>query len=340
MDIDVVIPWVDPSDKAWIESKNKYLGIEDLNKIDNSNNRFRDWKNFKYVFRGIDKFMPWVHKIYLVTCGQTPDWMKKNLDDDKLVLVNHKDYIPEKYLPTFNVNPIELNLHRIKGLSEHFIYMNDDYFIINETKPDDFFVDGLPCDYALEDPITPNHKDVFNDILINNMILLNSRYDRREVLKKQRKKFYSLCDKKAFLTNMCLRPLKRNDFFGLHYSHLATNILKSTMEKLWDENYETLDKTSANKFRNSDDVNQFIIKNEQYVTGKFHPYNVNKFGKAIHLDDSVDGAVDELCDVITNSNYKMVCINDFNIVDFDRTREKVNRALDIILPKPSRWEVE
>lgn len=95
MDIDVVIPWVDPSDKAWIESKNKYLGIEDLNKIDNSNNRFRDWKNFKYVFRGIDKFMPWVHKIYLVTCGQTPDWMKKNLDDDKLVLVNHKDYIPE-----------------------------------------------------------------------------------------------------------------------------------------------------------------------------------------------------------------------------------------------------
>ena len=33
MDIDVVIPWVDPSDKAWIESKNKYLGIEDLNKI-------------------------------------------------------------------------------------------------------------------------------------------------------------------------------------------------------------------------------------------------------------------------------------------------------------------
>lgn len=77
MDIDVVIPWVDPSDKAWIESKNKYLGIEDLNKIDNSNNRFRDWKNFKYVFRGIDKFMPWVHKIYLVTCGQTPDWMKK-----------------------------------------------------------------------------------------------------------------------------------------------------------------------------------------------------------------------------------------------------------------------
>ena len=55
---------------------------------------------------------------------------------------------------------------------------------------------------------------------------------------------------------------------------------------------------------------------------------------------AVDGAVDELCDVITNSNYKMICINDFNIVDFDRTREKVNRALDIILPKPSRWEVE
>lgn len=52
MDIDVVIPWVDPSDKAWIESKNKYLGIEDLNKIDNSNNRFRDWKILNMYFVG------------------------------------------------------------------------------------------------------------------------------------------------------------------------------------------------------------------------------------------------------------------------------------------------
>lgn len=81
--------------------------------------------------------MPWVHKIYLITCGQVPDWMNKEADD-RLVIVNHSDYIPKEYLPTFSSHPIELNLHRIKELSEHFIYLNDDYFVINETSPEDF----------------------------------------------------------------------------------------------------------------------------------------------------------------------------------------------------------
>lgn len=337
MDIDVVIPWVDPTDKEWQASKNKFLKDLNNDKVDNSENRFRDWDNFKYVFRGIDKFMPWVHKIYLITCGQVPDWMNKEADD-RLVIVNHSDYIPKEYLPTFSSHPIELNLHRIKELSEHFIYLNDDYFVINETSPEDFFVDGLPCDYALEDPITPDHKDIFNNILINNMVLLNSHYDRRTVLKEQKKKFYSMCDKKAFVTNMCFRPLKRNHFFGLHYSHLASNILKSTIEKVWTENREILEATSSHKFRNADDVNQFIFKNEQYVTGKFHPYNINRFGRAIQLDDTIEGAVEDVCCTITDSDYKMICINDCNIEDFDNTRTKINAALEKILPNPSVWE--
>lgn len=337
MDIDVVIPWVDPTDKEWQASKNKFLKDLNNDKVDNSENRFRDWDNFKYVFRGIDKFMPWVHKIYLITCGQVPDWMNKEADD-RLVIVNHSDYIPKEYLPTFSSHPIELNLHRIKELSEHFIYLNDDYFVINETSPEDFFVDGLPCDYALEDPITPDHKDIFNNILINNMVLLNSHYDRRTVLKEQKKKFYSMCDKKAFVTNMCFRPLKRNHFFGLHYSHLASNILKSTIEKVWAENREILEATSSHKFRNADDVNQFIFKNEQYVTGKFHPYNINRFGRAIQLDDTIEGAVEDVCRTITDSGYKMICINDCNIEDFDNTRTKINAALEKILPNPSVWE--
>lgn len=337
MDIDVVIPWVDPTDKEWQASKNKFLKDLNNDKVDNSENRFRDWDNFKYVFRGIDKFMPWVHKIYLITCGQVPDWMNKEADD-RLVIVNHSDYIPKEYLPTFSSHPIELNLHRIKELSEHFIYLNDDFFVINETSPEDFFVDGLPCDYALEDPITPDHKDIFNNILINNMVLLNSHYDRRTVLKEQKKKFYSMCDKKAFVTNMCFRPLKRNHFFGLHYSHLASNILKSTIEKVWTENREILEATSSHKFRNADDVNQFIFKNEQYVTGKFHPYNINRFGRAIQLDDTIEGAVEDVCRTITDSDYKMICINDCNIEDFDNTRTKINAALEKILPNPSVWE--
>ena len=53
------------------------------------------------------------------------------------------------YLPTFNINSIELNLHRIKGLSEHFVFFNDDMFLIDSVRPEDFFKNGFPCDLSL-----------------------------------------------------------------------------------------------------------------------------------------------------------------------------------------------
>ena len=131
MDIDFVIPWVDGSDLEWRKSKNKYSGKID-EPVDITDARYRDWDILKYWFRGVEKYAPWVHKIYFVTCGQKPDWLNEN--HDKLVLVNHEDYIPHEYLPTFSANPIELNFHRIKNLSEHFVYFNDDTFIINKIE--------------------------------------------------------------------------------------------------------------------------------------------------------------------------------------------------------------
>ena len=60
-------------------------------------------------------------------------------------------YNTEKYLPTFNANTIELNLHRIEGLAEQFVYFNDDMFITDHVKPEDFFRDGHPMDtYGLD----------------------------------------------------------------------------------------------------------------------------------------------------------------------------------------------
>lgn len=91
--VDIVITWVDGSDPNWLAEKKMYTK--------KSNNvRYRDWDNLVYIFRGIEQFMPWVHKIYFVTWGHLPKWL--NIDNEKLVIVNHQDYIPEKYLPTFN----------------------------------------------------------------------------------------------------------------------------------------------------------------------------------------------------------------------------------------------
>ena len=337
MDIDFVIPWVDGSDLEWRKNKNKYSGKID-EPVDITDARYRDWDILKYWFRGVEKYAPWVHKIYFVTCGQKPDWLNEN--HDKLVLVNHEDYIPHEYLPTFSSHTIELNFHRIKNLSEHFVYFNDDVFITSKVEPEDFFKNGLPCDMAVEDPISPNKQDVFMHILLNNMILLNSKYDRKEVLKKQRKKFYLVKDKKALMMNWSFWLWRRHDFFGLEYSHLSSSYLKSTYEQVWRENEQILDRVCRNKFRSAEDVNQYIFKNEQLVTGRVSPYNWRKNGKAFHMNDgdSEDNNITDMCHAIENGIYKMICVNESQVENYEETKQKVVHAFEKILPCKSLFE--
>ena len=105
----------------------------------------------KYWFRGVENYAPWVKQIHFVTCGHLPEWL--NINHPKIHIVNHKDYIPEQYLPTFSSHVIELNMHRIPGLSEHFVNFNDDVFLTQPVKPEDFFQDGKPLICSLGNPL-------------------------------------------------------------------------------------------------------------------------------------------------------------------------------------------
>src|SRR5699024_690064 len=144
--IDFVICWVDGGDPDWLKEKKRYSHD---NNNDDRDIRYREWGIIKYWFRGVEKFAPWVNKIHFVTWGHTPSWL--NVKHPKLNIVKHEDYIPSKYLPTFSSRPIELNLHRIKGLSEQFVFFNDDMFLLKPVKKEDFFKNGLPRDIAAQD---------------------------------------------------------------------------------------------------------------------------------------------------------------------------------------------
>ena len=114
-DIDIVIPWVDGNDKKWQNERNRYLQEETGIKAEAIEARYRDWDNVQYIFRGIEKFMPWVRMVHFVTWGHIPKWM--NRDHPKLHVVTHDEFMPSEYLPTFNSNSIEVNIFRIPGLS-------------------------------------------------------------------------------------------------------------------------------------------------------------------------------------------------------------------------------
>ena len=98
--IDIVLPWVDGNDPVWRAEKNEYDAAGSISDV-----RYESWDNLQYAFRGIEKYMPWVHKVFFVTWGHLPAWL--NTACEKLVIVRHSDYIPQKYLPTFNSNVID-----------------------------------------------------------------------------------------------------------------------------------------------------------------------------------------------------------------------------------------
>ncbi|KAM4569157.1 N-acetylglucosamine-1-phosphotransferase subunits alpha/beta [Odontesthes bonariensis] len=105
---------------------------------DVSASRFEDNEELRYSLRSVEKHAPWVRHIFIVTNGQIPSWL--NLDNPRVTVVTHQDiFLNDSHLPTFSSPAIETHIHRIPGLSQKFIYLNDDVMFGKEVWPDDFY---------------------------------------------------------------------------------------------------------------------------------------------------------------------------------------------------------
>ena len=148
--IDLVYLWVDGSDENWAKSKARMISEctdTKLNSDSIDGCRFQDNNELLYSLRSVEKNAPWVNHIYIVTANQKPSWL--NLDNKKVTIVNHKTIMDDFSLPNFNSCTIETYLSRIPGLSEYFIYANDDTFFFNKTEPEMFFDENMNPIYQM-----------------------------------------------------------------------------------------------------------------------------------------------------------------------------------------------
>lgn len=177
--IDVVYTWVDDSDPVWQQARRERqqaAGDTGQDRRAAGDARFRNRDELRYSLRSIHAFAPWVNKIYLVTAGQRPAWL---LDDDRVQVVDHREILPPDALPTFNSHAIEAALHRIPGLSEHFVYMNDDVFLGHPVGPELFFTSGgLQSVFASPGLVGIDGRDDRPFILagVNNRRLIRERF--------------------------------------------------------------------------------------------------------------------------------------------------------------------
>lgn len=320
--IDFVIDWVDGSDPNWVSTRAKYRKDVDYT-------RFRDWGFLPYWFRSIEKNAPWINRIFLITDDQKPEWL--NLDNSKIKLISHKDYIPEKYLPVFNSNAIELPIYKIPDLSEHFVFFNDDSFVNRPVAPEDFFSqDGQPRDSGVLSPQIPIDNSITN-ITTNNVKIINNYFSRADVIRHWTKflKFrYGRQNIKTFVSLIWPMIIGFQDF------HLPISFLKSSFSTVWLSENDRLEDTLTHRFRSNDDYNIYLFRYFQLLTGKFAPRSTN-FGKYYNLSNNNAIPIHD----IERGVHKVMVLNDQDDIDnFELVKLELLKTLQQRYPKESQFE--
>jgi hypothetical protein len=224
--IDAVYTWVDGSDPGWQERKRAALaalGRESagLHSSATSAARYASRDVLRYSLRSLERHAPFVRKVYLVTDRQVPGWLE--VDHPDLELVAHDEIFPDpSHLPTFSSRAIECHLHRIPGLSERFLYFNDDVMLWGPTTPADFFDEqGRSMVYldrrqVVWDPEDENYALPVNDAARHSSRLLEGEFG--------------------------YRVEQRAD-------HVPYALRRSVLEELWQRFPQELEAVSAHPFR-------------------------------------------------------------------------------------------
>lgn len=328
--IDFVITWVDGNDPDWRAQKNCFQAKKEE---DSAETRFRDWENLRYWFRGVEKFAPWVNRVHFITWGHLPEWL--DTDAPKLHIVRHEDYMEKKYLPCFNSNAIEIGMHRIEGLSEQFVYFNDDMFLIDKVMPGDFFRKGKPYDMLALQPVVANPGNpVISQIYLNNSLVLSRHFTKRGSVKKQPGSYFKIGYPMLYFGYNLLEqafPL----FTGFYTVHGPSPFLKSTFCEVWEKEAEILEETLGHRFRSPGDVSQYLFREWQKLSGNFTAGNITKDFQYFTIDNDNS----KLLRTIQLQKKKMVCLNDARpLKDFPKSREEIIAAFEKILPEKSGFE--
>lgn len=336
--IDFVVPWVDGADPKWLADRNSYARGAGLlqDSEDNGEARYRDWDIFQYWFRAVEKYAPWVRNVYFLTYGHIPEWM--NPDAPKLRIIKHEDYIPHKFLPVFSSAPIELNMHRIKELSEHFVYFNDDMFLTQPVAPEDFFRGGKPNYTALALPMQPDSSSNFYHMLFNAYAVTNRYFGNKigKAIANHPERWFA--EQYGSLAWQNMHAFEANYIQGMYFSHLGTPFRKSTLERVWEDVEKPLLESTSHRFRSSNDFTHQLFSLWEMIDGDFNPVSIEHHGT--HFWNPAKQK-DKIIDAVLNQKYRMICINDSGLIskeDYLILKDELRAAFAKAFPEKSSFE--
>lgn len=322
--IDIVYLWVDGNDPEWRTKRNRYLNIGgDFAGQGRVEARWVDNQELRYSLRSLEKYAPWIRRIFIVTDNQCPAWLNRH--HPKIQIVDHTEILPSEALPTYNSRAIESCIHRIKDLSEHFLLGNDDTMLGAPVTPATFFTpDGRP------------------------IIRLNgNRYNRRKALRRGDNYSTTLCRMQDMVTKICGCKIYHAPHHNID-AYRRSDIQRSieVIPQAWAQ-------TTLHRFRHTDDidrsfVNYYTLALKQGVLQKVGRYNgattlwarMSCLLHGSYRSDSrcIPVQCPDYSAVFRKYNPLMFCMNDGEGAT-DDDRHRMVDFLQHLLPDPSPFEL-
>ena len=308
-DIDMVFSWVDGNSPAYRAARALRMKGVVVGEGDDSDARFQQINELKYALRSVYMFAPWVRHIFIATDSAAPEWLA---DHPAISLVRSEDhFLDPSVLPTHNSQAVESQLQHIDGLSEHFLYSNDDMFIGRPLGPDMFFSPGGITKFIKAGTrigLGDNHLDRsgFENAARVNRRLLQERFGR--------------------ITTR-------------HLEHCAAPLRRSVLLEMEQAFAAEFAATAASRFRAKDNIS---------VTNSLYHYYALLTGRAVtqenakvkYVDTTVVSGLASLDQLLKKRSHDFFCLNDssFPEVPADERARRVTEFLEKYFPIAAPWE--
>lgn len=308
-DIDMVFSWVDGTAIEFQRARARRMANYVVGEGDDSEARYRQIDELKYALRSVYMFAPWVRNIYIATDSPKPDWLG---DDPRVTIMPSEAFFKDlSNLPTHNSHAVEAQLHHIPGISEHFLYSNDDMFFGRPVSPDLFFSPGgitkfVEADTRIGLGANALHRSGFENAARVNRELLQQRFGR--------------------ITTR-------------HLEHCAAPLRKSVLFEMEEEFSDAFARTAASPFRSATDIS---------VTNSFYHYYALLTGRAVvqtdarvrYIETTLFSALKEMDTLLKKRSMDMFCLNDGSNpeIDVETRTSAVISFLERYFPFPAPWE--
>jgi UDP-glucose 4-epimerase len=308
-DIDIVFSWVDGTSSEFQRARAQRMKAYVVGEGDDSEARYRQIDELRYALRSVYLYAPWIRRIFIVTDSPAPAWLA---DHPRVTIVRSEEFFTDpEALPTHNSHAVESQLHKIDGLSEHFLYSNDDMFFGRPVRPEMFFSPGGITKFieattriGLGEP--DSARSGFENAARVNRALLRERFGR--------------------ITTR-------------HLEHAATPLRRSVLAELEAEFPEDFARTARSAFRSATDIS---------VTNSLYHYYALMTGRAVvqreasvrYIETTLRSAPAEMDRLLKSRDYDFFCLNDGSQPEISvaRRTKTVRAFLERYFSVAAPWE--